>query len=479
MLFLICKKAPNVIKYMLGMSSGKKKNSILTYIKKNYVISYDQKKEMVDKNLSLLQLLMLFCLTFGFLTETTQILVAFNHIDIISEYYVKILYYAGWIFLPLVVEFWVLIVKNHKTWNPVRRSLPIYFAFCCFLCLVFFIFYKTKATTNTFIIFASITAASPILLNIAPIFYIPTIIILASFLSGPIFIDFGLATILDLWVYTFIMIGLCLYKWRKEKETWESSLAEKLHTEQIDKELELASFVQQSFYNHSDLKVKDWEISYYTKPMNNVTGDIFDFYHSEDTLQGFSVFDVSGHGLSAGLVTMLVRSIIHRQFVNHYEENLDDIMYRINNRYNTQRGKIENYMSGILCRIVNDEIEMVNGAHPYPFLYKKSEKTVKLYEDEYSTRGTAIGLGSIEPYFATDYIKMETGDEIILYTDGITEAMNDSHAEYGIKRFQQVLQENINKSTADQLSAVIDDLRRFVGTEQQSDDITLLILKRK
>ena len=112
---------------------------------------------------------------------------------------------------------------------------------------------------------------------------------------------------------------------RTEELTKSNSALEEMNThlkfekERADKEIELASYVQQSFYNIQLPEFKNFEIAYYNKPMAGVSGDLFDFYYEKDVLNGFGIFDVSGHGISSGLVTMLVKNIIQQEFDNSPE----------------------------------------------------------------------------------------------------------------------------------------------------------------
>lgn len=112
-------------------------------------------------------------------------------------------------------------------------------------------------------------------------------------------------------------------------------------------------------------------------------------------------------------------------------------------------------------------------------LIPKADDRVIIHNDPNNTRGTAVGLSSIPAQFFSDYIEISSDDEVILFTDGIIEAMNDQHEEFGYARFQNAIQKNINKNLKEQISSAINELIDFTGKDQFEDDITILILRRK
>ena len=82
----------------------------------------------------------------------------------------------------------------------------------------------------------------------------------------------------------------------------------------LEKEIRMASVIQQSFFKQDVSKIKNYDVSFYSKPMAGVSGDLYDFFRTGDNLDGFGIYDVSGHGISYGAVTMLVKNIIHQEF---------------------------------------------------------------------------------------------------------------------------------------------------------------------
>ena len=141
------------------------------------------------------------------------------------------------------------------------------------------------------------------------------------------------------------------------------------------RDLKLAAFVQQSFYARSVPSVDGWDIALYFKPMSGVSGDLYDFFTEGKKLRGLGLFDVSGHGISSGLVTMLAKTTIDRIFAAEQNKPLASVMGLINKAIIEEKGDIQNYLTGLLVRIDGDRVEYVNGGHP-PMFYRMANGRV-------------------------------------------------------------------------------------------------------
>ena len=137
----------------------------------------------------------------------------------------------------------------------------------------------------------------------------------------------------------------------------------------LEKEIRMASVIQQSFFKQDVSKIKNYDVSFYSKPMAGVSGDLYDFFRTGDNLDGLGIFDVSGHGISSGLVTMLVKNIIHQEFYTKDKMDLWEILNNINGRVIQEKGDIENYLTGILIRTNKENLEIAIAGHPRPIFY--------------------------------------------------------------------------------------------------------------
>ena len=259
---------------------------------------------------------------------------------------------------------------------------------------------------------------------------------------------------------------------------------DKKHSEM---DLEMASVVQKNFFPHPNKHFRGWEISVCYSPAAKVSGDFYDYYNYNDILNGVSLFDVSGHGLSASLVTMLSKNIISRVFQTGFrrKEPIDRVLTKINNMILYEKGDIDNYMTGILCRFDDSEepgkcsAELGNAGHPYPLKYSVRDNEVfELKGNDGKPHYGAIGMKGINVSFARSNFSMQTGDILILYTDGVTEATNSKQEQFGINSIKEIIKQNHAKPTDEIVGHIIDSLEKFTEYKPFEDDITLVIAKR-
>ncbi|MBR1403926.1 MAG: serine/threonine-protein phosphatase [Treponema sp.] len=214
---------------------------------------------------------------------------------------------------------------------------------------------------------------------------------------------------------------------------------------------------------------------------------MYDYYSYNDILNGISLFDVSGHGLSASLVTMLSKNIISRVFQTGFrrKETVDKILSKINNMILSEKGDIDNYMTGILCRFENEPdsdectVELGNAGHPYPLKFSAQDNEIfELKGNDGKKHYGAIGMQGITVSFARSNFCMKTGDILVLYTDGITEAVNPRYDQFGLEPIKFIIKQHHDKSPSEILSLIMERLRVFTQEKPLEDDITLIIAKR-
>ena len=244
------------------------------------------------------------------------------------------------------------------------------------------------------------------------------------------------------------------------------------------KEIDLAGFVQRSFYKLDTSEVKDWEIQITSKAMTGVSGDLYIAIITENHLDGIGIFDISGHGIASGLVTMLVKNIIEKEFRKGKSIPLNEVMTKINNRIILEKGSIENYLTGMLIRFNKEDIELVNAGHPKAILYDSNTGNISNVENEGVNQYGAIGIADFPISFETVHFHMNKNDELVLYTDGITECYNDKKQYFGSEGIFKVFKQNINQPVQNQVEALPAALKDFSGSEKFTDDITYIILKK-
>lgn len=253
---------------------------------------------------------------------------------------------------------------------------------------------------------------------------------------------------------------------------------QKRYTSNLEKEITLASFVQKSFFTHNVTEFDGWTLNFYSEPMAGISGDMFDIYNTDNKLDGLGLFDVSGHGLSSGLVTMLVKNIIYKEFYKQKDKPLQQVLNYINDRIIREKGDIENFLTGTLARINGNNVEFINAGNPQPIIYVKEKNNAFFYENSNQNHYGVIGMADFPVNYTSTVIKMNSGDEILFYTDGITENTNKSGLSYGKDLLLETFKINTFKTCKDQISDLIANYKSFKGNFRSSDDITLLLLKK-
>ena len=213
---------------------------------------------------------------------------------------------------------------------------------------------------------------------------------------------------------------------------------------------------------------------------------MYDFYENGDFLDGVSIFDVSGHGIPAGLVTMLSKNIIRREFKKGVAngKTLSKIMEDINSSVINGKGNIENYLTGLVIKLGTSyqvetcPCEIVNAGHPHPLIYSFAKNEVsELFSEEKKSVGM-IGISGIDVSFPCYNFTMNDQDVLVLFTDGVNEYKNEDNDDYGKERIAEILKNMGTASVKKILNAILADIKDFAKGVPQQDDITILVLKR-
>src|SRR5574344_1286202 len=251
--------------------------------------------------------------------------------------------------------------------------------------------------------------------------------------------------------------------------------------ERAAEDMKLAVFVQQSFYPRKVPAVTGWDIAYHFQPMSGVSGDLYDFFTDVNELKGIGLFDVSGHGISSGLVTMLAKTIIDRKFSEGIFLPLSQVMTSINDTLITEKGEIQNYLTGLLVRITDGRVEYVNGGHPPVFYRASANGSVGAVEvkNHPQSNGGIIGMDGIAAQFAGIGFTMKEGDALLMYTDCLSESMNEDGEQFGVARISRAFSESGNGTAQEKIDYILRCLHSFTGTVPLNDDLTVIVLQRE
>lgn len=246
--------------------------------------------------------------------------------------------------------------------------------------------------------------------------------------------------------------------------------------ERMQKELEIAAKVQLSLLPREAPKLDSYEISCLSLPAREAGGDYYDFVKLEKNKIGIAIGDVSGKGIGAAIYMTLTKGILQA----HAEENASpkSVLSKVNKLlYKTiEKNSFVSMIYAVLDTTTHKMIYSRAGHNP-AIMGSDREIASRFLK----SKGIALGLeyGSIfEQALSEEEINFNVGDEIVLYTDGFTEAMNNKNEEYGEIRFTGIINENLEKPARELISIILEDVHKFTGNHPQHDDMTIVILKR-
>ena len=242
----------------------------------------------------------------------------------------------------------------------------------------------------------------------------------------------------------------------------------------IDAELEFAKTIQAAslpsvFPPYPNRR--EFDIWASMDPAKEVGGDFYDFYFVNDNTLAFLIADVSGKGIPAAMFMMSSKSVI-KSFAEAGRE-IQDIFIESNNDFcsGNDTGMFLTAWLGFL-NIDTGVLKMVNAGHCPPVIRRANGKF------EYLKVRSGMPLAVMEGLKYRPYeIQLSAGDEIFLYTDGVTEACSSDEQFYGEDRLLDVLNRNIDVQADSLCKAVKEDIDKFVGEAEQFDDITMLSFK--
>lgn len=248
---------------------------------------------------------------------------------------------------------------------------------------------------------------------------------------------------------------------------------EMMDRQRLDREFQLAREIQQTFLPSQMPTTPGWGMDVRWDPVRQVGGDFYDYFLLPDGRLGFVIADVSNKGLAAALYMTVARTLIRAAALESNSparalERVNDLLLM-----NTQNGLFVTTFYGAL-NLADGFLTYTSAGHNPPLLVRQATQTV----DELEKGGIALGvLGVI--HLEDRSLQILSGDCLILYTDGVTEAFNLSDQMYGDDRLKTVLQSATGLSAQEVLAIVEADLQIFRGDAPLSDDTTMLALYRE
>ena len=255
--------------------------------------------------------------------------------------------------------------------------------------------------------------------------------------------------------------------------------SQKEHTqlEMIKTDLAVAAEIQQSILPKArpefDAGTGQFDLAQVMHPAKDIGGDFYDFFKIDDDRMGLVMADVSGKGIPAAIFMAVSRTMIHISgFQKDYTaaECID-----ISNKMLCKES-VDNMFVTVFYAIYNvktGEINYCNAGHNPPYILRKDGTLERLP----NSVSTMMGVFDFME-FVDDKAQLNEGDKLVMYTDGVDEACNIQNEEFTDERLEQALLESTNMNCQETIDCILGRVKEFVGEADQSDDITILAIKR-
>ena len=204
----------------------------------------------------------------------------------------------------------------------------------------------------------------------------------------------------------------------------------------------------------------------------DVGGDFYDFFRIDDQRIGFVVADVSGKGVPAAIFMAVSRTLIRATGVRGVSP-AECISY--SNELLAQESANSMFVTAFygIYNLTTGQVTYTTAGHNPPYLMKADGTILQL------PFSSDLVVGAIDDFkYSEETLQLEHGDTLLLYTDGVTEAINSGDEEFGEQRLQAVLAQLTSNSSQDIIERIKACVSDFAGEAEQSDDITLLAIKR-
>jgi putative ABC transport system permease protein len=248
--------------------------------------------------------------------------------------------------------------------------------------------------------------------------------------------------------------------------------------ERTRQELVLAARFQRRLFPEKPLNAAQIELAGECQPARSIGGDYYDFLELPNGQIGIALADVAGKGIAAALLTSIIQASV-RSLAPDQGRPLAALVKRINDLL-YQSTEAASYATFFYAQFdpVGCRLKFVNAGHNPPYFLHASRNGEAQSIRELPAGGPIIGLLPVVS-FEEQQIDLVSGDLLVIYTDGIPEALNEAEEEYGEDRLQKLVLSVADRSADEIRSAILQDVRTFIGAAAQYDDMTALVMKVK
>ena len=272
-------------------------------------------------------------------------------------------------------------------------------------------------------------------------------------------------------------LSLTIEKAVEQIDYIKQAQAEHTQLESLKTDLAVAGEIQQAIlpriFPPFPENERELDLAALMTPAKDVGGDFYDFFRIDKEHLGLVMADVSGKGIPAAIFMAVSRTLIRTIGMQGYSSSVsinksNDLLCdeSVDSMFVTVFYAIYNIYTG--------ELEYCNAGHNSPYIVRANGKV------EVMPVSSNFMVGIVSGHeFQSDKIQLEPGDTIVMYTDGVNEACNPNFDEYGDDRMAQLLEKQAGRTCREMIDAQLEDVRQFSDGAEQSDDITIMALRRK
>jgi serine phosphatase RsbU (regulator of sigma subunit) len=237
----------------------------------------------------------------------------------------------------------------------------------------------------------------------------------------------------------------------------------------LEHDLDLALQVQRGLLPDAAVIVAGWSVAYHYEPAGVVSGDYCDIIHLEKEAGLLLLGDVTGKGIAASMLMANLHAIF-RSLANP-QRSVNELVAKANRVF--CQGRIASHFATLVCGRIhaNGEVQICNAGHCMPLHVGPGEVT------RIDSGGLPLGIVDDGEYPA-HRAKLASGDSLVLFSDGLSEALNTNGKQYGVQRLVDLLYRQRALAPEALLAAVLDDLSSFRSGAKRSDDLTVMIVRR-
>jgi phosphoserine phosphatase RsbU/P len=249
----------------------------------------------------------------------------------------------------------------------------------------------------------------------------------------------------------------------------------------MKRDLEIAKDIQAWLLPGAPLQIPGYQIAYATRPANTVAGDYYDVIlrpgqrssegQSADRIL-FVVADVAGKSIPAAMLMATFQASLRTLSTSGV--TLAELLAGVNHYACSNSAGGNRFTTAFLAELdaTTGDLVYINAGHNVPILRKKSGLVERL-----EVGGIPVGILAESPY-QVGTTRLEPGDWLVIFTDGVVEAVNEKNEEYGEAQLLRLVDRESGSAPAELLRGLLTELDRYVGNTPQHDDITCLLLKR-